>query len=113
MEFLEISNEFVKLANNKMFQNGLYLNTIIQFYAICKLLEKDTSKRIIITDVTDYIHKNFSVPRPNSANGTRHNNSLIRLGLIKLSMSTEDARVKNISLTSLGEKFKKLFIEKQ
>jgi len=107
MDFVKISNEFSKLALSKGFQNGLYLDTLLHFYAICKLIDKAGGGEVIIQDVANFLHQKFEIPRPNSANLTRHNNNLIRLGLVSVIVSVTDGRAKNIKLTTLGEKFKR------
>lgn len=111
MDFVKISNEFSKLALSKGFQNGLYLDTLLHFYAICKLIDK-AGKEVIIQDIANFLHQKFEIPRLNSANLKRHNNNLIRLGLINLIASVTDGRAKNIKLTILGEKFKRELFNK-
>jgi hypothetical protein len=105
MLFTEISNDFNKLAQDKGMQNGLYLRTIMLFYAYCKLAPEGRT----VQNATEFLHNSFDMDRPNSASMSRNNAVLVKLGLINLRETEDDARSKKVTITLLGEKFKKLF----
>ena len=105
MNFTEIANEFNKLAQDKGMQNGIYLRTIMLFYAYCRLAPEGRT----VQNATDFLYNSFDTERPNSASMSRNNAVLVKLGLITLRETEDDARSKKVMITLLGEKYKKLF----
>jgi DNA-binding MarR family transcriptional regulator len=105
MNFKEIANDFNKLAQDKKMQNGVYLRTIMLFYAYCKLIPE----KCTVQNATEYLRTSFDIDKPNSASMSRNNAVLIKLGLIILRKNEDDDRSKEAILTPLGEKYKRLF----
>lgn len=105
MNFTEIANDFNKLAQDKGMQNGIYLRTIMLFYAYCRLAPEGRT----VQNATDFLYNSFDTERPNSASMSRNNAVLVKLGLITLRETEDDARSKKVMITLLGEKYKKLF----
>ena len=102
--FGKISSEFFKLGRNKGLGNGLYLNTLMIFHSMCHLNTDEMS-----VENANKKYANLYGTFLNSASLSRNNAVLVKLGLIKLSESSEDRREKEIIFTTVGHKFKNLF----
>ena len=102
--FGKTSSEFFKLSRNKGIGNGLYLNTLMMFHAMCHLKSDELS-----VENANKKYANLYGTFLNSASLSRNNAVLVKLGLIKLSESAEDRRAKEIIFTTVGHKFKNLF----
>jgi hypothetical protein len=105
MDFTQVANHFNKLAIDKDMQNGLYLRTVMLFYAYCKLAPENRT----VQNATDFLYNSFDTERPNSSSMSRNNAVLVKLGLITLRETENDARSKIVAITLMGEKYKKLF----
>ena len=104
--FGEIASKFNKLGENKKVGNGLYLQTLMLFHAMCHLKSDELS-----VENANKKHGQLYGEFLNSASLSRNNQVLVKMGLIKLHESTEDRRQKDIILTTVGHKYKNLFTD--
>jgi len=79
------------------------------FEAICRASQNKSEDLSVGNSKQKYLELFGEVL--NSASLSRHNDVLVRLGLIKLVDSVSDRRQKNISFTTLGHKYKSMFID--
>ncbi len=101
--FTEIASKFFRLGLGK-FKNGVALNSVILFDAICHLGPNEMTVANANSKLDELYGFKF-----NSATLSRNNTTLMELGLIRLKESTEDRRYKEVLLTTpLGVKAKKL-----
>ena len=102
--FGEIASKFNKLGENKKVGNGLYLQTLMLFHAMCHLKSDELS-----VENANKKHGQLYGEFLNSASLSRNNAVLVKLGLIKLHESETDRRMKSIMFTIAGTKFKSMF----
>jgi len=108
--FGEVASKFNRLGEDKKgMNNGLYLSTIMLFEAICQTSENKSLDLSVGNARQKYLE--LFGEQLNSASLSRHNAGLVKLGLIKLVDSVKDRREKNITLTTLGHKYKSMFID--
>lgn len=108
--FGEVASKFNRLGENKKgMNNGLFLSSVMLFEAICRASENKSDELSVGNAKQKYLELFGEVL--NSASLSRHNDVLVRLGLIKLVDSVSDRRQKNISFTTLGHKYKSMFID--
>jgi len=101
--FTEIASRFFRLGLGK-YKNGVGLNSIILFDAICHLAPNEMT----VANANKKLNEMYGFEF-NSATLSRNNTTLMELGLIRLKESTEDRRFKEIMLTTpLGVRAKKL-----
>jgi len=101
--FTEIASRFFRLGLGK-YKNGIGLNSIILFDAICHLPPNEMTVENANKKLSEMYGFEF-----NSATLSRNNKTLMELGLIRLKESAEDRRYKEILLTApKGVQAKKL-----
>lgn len=87
--------------NNLDTNNGVYVHQIMLFHAITTLADKDLFVQSANRKMKDLYGMDF-----NSASLSRNTRALMNIGLIKLVPSSNDARQKEIVLTTKGHQFK-------
>ena len=92
--FTEIASKFFRLGLGK-YKNGIGLNSIILFDAICHL----GTNEMTVANANNKLKEMYGFEF-NSATLSRNNSTLMELGLIRLIESTEDRRFKKILLTA-------------
>jgi len=108
--FGEVASKFNRLGEDKKgMNNGLFLSSVMLFEAICRASENKSEDLSVGNSKQKYLELFGEVL--NSASLSRHNDVLVRLGLIKLVDSVSDRRQKNITFTTLGHKYKSMFID--
>lgn len=108
--FGEVASKFNRLGENKKgMNNGLFLSSVMLFEAICRTSEYKSEELSVGNSKQKYLE--LFGEQLNSASLSRHNDVLVRLGLIKLVDSVKDRRQKNIMFTTLGHKYKSMFID--
>ena len=101
--FTEIASKFFRLGLGK-FKNGVALNSVILFDAICHLAPNEMT----VANANKKLNEMYGFEF-NSATLSRNNTTLMELGLIRLKESSEDRRYKEILLTApKGVQVKKL-----
>jgi len=108
--FGEVASKFNRLGENKTgMNNGIFLSSVMLFEAICRTSENKTLDLSVGNARQKYLE--LFGEQLNSASLSRHNAVLVKLGLIKLVDSPQDRRQKNITLTTVGHKYKSMFID--
>ena len=104
MSFTQIASSFFRMGLNK-FKNGVSLNTLILFDAICQL----PSDKLTVEHASKKVKEMYGFEF-NSATLSRNNTNLQKLGLIKLYAVPSDRRKMEIKIVApKGELIKKHF----